>query len=257
MIPSNAVYPPYYGNFSVLLDSVKSIDGNHQWQAYGLPYPRRLGVSHDGPGRFDYGRDGFNDKNKGLRFWTDVYLREKVFLKLFPEGVLGALGERQELKQGHYKFPSCAQNPFPKTQRTDTGQVLDEDTTCSDVSMPDRNISEFQTATESEYRDRYFQCDKPILGLPHWTIAGSYRGESNARDDSAMIRRSFPDMAAEVWRPQTGNKYWTIMIAACTTSDRANEARDIAIRRGIGRDAFTWPPHLPWAAAEPASVCKP
>jgi hypothetical protein len=257
VIPSDAVYPPYNGNFSVLLDSVKSIDGNHQWQAYGLPYPRRLGVSHDDPGGFDYGRDGFSDKNKGLRFWTDVYLRERVFLKLFPEGVLGALGERPELKQGHYKFPSCAQNPFPKTQDPDTGVVLKEDKTCTNVSMPDRKISEFQSATEAEYRDRYFQCDKPILGLPHWTIAGSYLSEINARHDSTIIRRLFPDMAAEVWRPQTGNKYWTIMIAACTTSDRANEARDIAIRRGIGRDAFTWHPHLPWAAAKPASVGKP
>lgn len=256
-IPSDAVYPPYNGNFSVLLNSVKSIDGNHQWQAYGLPYPRRLGVSHDGPGKFDYGRDGFSDKSKGLRFWTDGYLRERVFLKLFPEGVLGALGERPELKARHYNFPSCAQNPFPKTQDPNTGKLLEKDTTCSDVSTPDRKISEFQTATEAEYRDRYFQCDKPILGLPYWTIAGSYRSEGNARHDSATIRRSFPDMAAEVWRPQAGNKYWTIMIAACTTSDRANEARDIAIRRGIGRDAFTWHPHLPWAAAEPTSVGKP
>jgi hypothetical protein len=248
-LPPNSDYPPYGGNFSVLLAAVRSIDGNHQWQAYGLPYARRLGLAHAKPNGFNYGEDGFRDRSKGFRFWTDVYLRERVFVKLFPGGVLGALGNRPELQWNNFKFPACAQNPYPQTQTPATGEIMSEDDTCHSVTNPNREISQLETATAAEFRERYFQCGAPIAELPHWTVAGSYRRERNAHLDAATIHRSFPDMSVQVWRPRGREKYWTIMAAACTTSERAQEARDIIVRRRIARDAFVWHPNLPWALA--------
>jgi len=243
--PSGDVFPARDGNFSILLNAVRSIDGNHQWQAYGLPYPRRVGVAPASPARFPYGEDGYKDRSKGFPIWTDAYLREKVFLTLFPASVLGALGERPELKWKNYRFPACAQYPFPQTQDPQTGRILTEDTTCVTLALPDRQPAERQAATAQEFSERYFQCGKRIAGSPHWTVAGSYRIEDNARRKAAAIRQSYPDMTAEAWSPRGDGEFWTVMVAACTTNERAQEARDLVVRRGIARDAFIWGPTLP------------
>lgn len=248
--PTSEIFPTLGGNYTLLQNAVRSIDGNHQWQAYGLPYPRRIGVGHSGPARLTYGRDGYKDSAQGMPIWTNVYLRERVFSKLFPEGVLGALGQRKELQWGNYRFPACKQHPFPHTQDPQTGRLLSEDTTCSSLAQPDRDLSEFQTANRQQYLDRYFQCGKPLVGSPHWTIAGSYRTEKSVRQAVERLRQSYPDMTAEAWRPRGRNKYWTAMVAACTTLERAQEARDVVVRRGIAPDAFVWRPGLPWEALE-------
>jgi SPOR domain len=259
--PSGDVFPAHDGNFSLLLNAVRSLDGNQQWQAYGLPYPRKVGVALASPARFPYGEDGYKDRSKGFPIWTDGYLREKVFVALFPGGVLGALDERPELKWRNDRFPACAQHPYPQTQDPRTGRILSEDTTCAALpvpvvsaapAMPERQpaaeppaaVATAPTATAQEFADRYFQCGKQISGQPHWTVAGSYRIEDNARRKAAAIRQAYPDMTAEAWSPRGDSEFWTVMVAACTTSDRAQEARDLVVRRGIARDAFIWGPAL-------------
>jgi hypothetical protein len=256
LLPSGGVFPPQSGNFTILFDAVRNIDGNHQWQAYGLPHPRRLGAAHAHPRDLHYGQDGYADPSKGFKIWTERYLREKVFLKLFERSPLGVLSERVELQWPHYRFPSCAQNPFPST-KDKPGKVESEDTTCDNLTSPDRPIADLQTTTASEYAARYFLCGQPLAGLPHWTVAGSYMKEKPTRAAVQSIQLRFPDMAIQVWRPKNKNKYWTIMTAACAPSDRALDARDVAIRRGIARDAFTWKPRLPWEEAAPIPPAPP
>jgi hypothetical protein len=110
-------------------------------------------------------------------------------------------------------------------------------------AAPDRQAAEPQapTATAQEFADRYFQCGKQIAGPPYSTVAGSYRIEDNARRKAAAIRQSYPDMTAEAWGPRGDSEFWTVMVAACTTRERAQEARDLVVRRGIAPDAFIGP----------------
>ncbi|WP_027684147.1 hypothetical protein [Rhizobium leguminosarum] len=249
-IPEGGWFKVRNGRYSLLLNSVRSIDGNHQWQAYGLPYPKRMGVAQRHPSEFPYGRDGIRDTSKGLPIWSNVLLRERVFLKLFPSGVIGALGDQSELQAGNYRFPACKGHPYPRTQDAATGAILDHDDTCTLLSSPNTELPSLPAATASEYNERFFECGKPLVGSRHWTVVGSYESESDARRRSESIRASFPDMFAQAWRPQGRNRFWTVMIAACTTRDNAVSARDVAVVRGIARDAYVWRPSLPWEPGE-------
>lgn len=64
--------------FNLLLGSVLSIDGNHQWQETAPPYPRR-GVDAGYPDQRHYGR-AFPE---GFRFWQDCLANKEVFQKIF------------------------------------------------------------------------------------------------------------------------------------------------------------------------------
>jgi uncharacterized protein YciI len=253
VVPPGGLFRNGGGRYSLLLSAVRSIDGNHQWQGYGLPYPKRIGAGHLNPSEFPYGRDGLNDPSKGIPIWSSALLREKVFAKIFPDGVIGSLGDHAELQWKNYRFPACKAHPFPHTQDPFTKKVVDEDATCSLVSSPNSEPISLSTATANEYQERYFECEKPIVGPGHWTVVGSYRGEKSARLRAAAIRTAFPDMEAEAWRPVGSNRYWTVMIAGCTTREKAVEARDVAVSRGIAFDAFIWRPRLPW---EPTADVK-
>ncbi|MBK4722726.1 zinc dependent phospholipase C family protein [Azospirillum sp. YIM DDC1] len=245
----NRIYPDVPGNFTLLFDMVRSIDGNHQWQAYGLPWPRRTGVASPSPKKLHYGHDYHQDHTKGFRFWVDPFLRERVFLALFPQGVLGALGERSELQWSAYKFPECPHNPFPATQDIN-GTLRTRDTTCVlavDASRPSYDVA---FSDRNTYRGRYFQCGQPIAEQPHWTVVGSFLTRNAASRHAEEINLRYPDQTVEVWEPRNSNRHWTVMAAACTSKARADEARDIAIRRGIARDAFVWSPRLPWKPYE-------
>lgn len=117
-----------YSNRTILHRSVRSLDGNHQWQAFGLPHPRSSGRLAR-PKDLGFGRNGFADAGQGLKIWTDPELRQKVFLKLFPGAVIGALGARSELKKPLYPFPACPTNTFPSTQDA-RGNLQAEDSAC-------------------------------------------------------------------------------------------------------------------------------
>lgn len=101
---------------SILLQSVRSIDGNHQWQPYGLPYPRAdLKPQPENPQlrRFGYGAPG--DPRKGFWLFTDRTLRELVFRKLFRYSIQGAIIANPAMNSANYPFPLCDKNPFPAT----------------------------------------------------------------------------------------------------------------------------------------------
>lgn len=118
------------GRYSILFDTTRSIDGNHQWQPYGLPYPRAGGIppEPEGPAErhFGYGpADG-----KGFVLFTDSQLRREVFPLIFPTGIGGALMERPELTPP-YPFVECKGNPFPVAFKPD-GSPASTDLGCAD-----------------------------------------------------------------------------------------------------------------------------
>lgn len=125
-----------YPRYSVLIDSLRSIDGNHQWQPFGLPYPRGTGPgSPQDPEkrRFGYGP---TDKPTGFPLFVDPNLRRTAFQYLFPQAFGGEVLKRPELGPGRYAFPTCAANPFPVTFSPSGGPAA-EDPTCTAVARPD------------------------------------------------------------------------------------------------------------------------
>ncbi len=234
---------PYFGatiyqsqdeHFSLLLGVLRNIDGNHQWQAYALPYPRRSPNNVTPLYAYDY----YQDHSKGLKIWVDPYLREKVFKGLFNGSVLGSLGQRPELQWSTYKFPECAAYLYPTTQDA-KGKSKTSDVICNDLWNPNVEKS-WSSNNKNDFRIRYHQCDTIIWGDKHWTIVGSYFRRSDADEFRNEIEKTFPDLYANIAEQQGGQKFWTVMLATCTDSARANEARNIAIRRNIASDAYVW-----------------
>ena len=69
------------GRFNLLIEAVRSIDGNQQWQEFALRYPRAAG-SDTIPHQYGY---GFNaaGRHGGLRLWQDCEAKPRVFERLF------------------------------------------------------------------------------------------------------------------------------------------------------------------------------
>lgn len=123
--------PSHNGRYSLMIESVRSIDGNHQWQPFGLPYPRVAGVQPEpteaSKRQFGYGAQG--DGPKGMPLFRTESLRQNVFNVLFPGGVAGEIRNRDELKSPVYPFQECDRNPFPVAFSPD-GSDLSKDIRC-------------------------------------------------------------------------------------------------------------------------------
>ena len=101
---------------SILLTAARSLDGNEQWQPYGLLYPRSSGGG--APANASDRHYGFGPRDEarhGFPLFIDPVLRERVFLKLFPKQTHGEVAKRPEMAADRYAFPICDKNPFPVT----------------------------------------------------------------------------------------------------------------------------------------------
>ncbi len=125
-----------------VLEFVKSIDGNQQWQQLGLPYHRR-GTTRDpqwpwaGPLLADTPRSyshGFSDGTDGFRFWEEPTVRDQAFGSQSTSLFQGPLAPGIEypqafamprLIQKDYPFQACPQNPFPRTTNLDSTFQVD------------------------------------------------------------------------------------------------------------------------------------
>lgn len=116
--------------YSVLYQSLRSIDGNHQWQPYGLPYPRSDGKPQpDRAAERNFGYGPADGDGMGLPLFIDEGLRKFVFLRVFEGDITGALGEHPMLAADRYPFPGCA-GYYPVTFDA-TGQPVKDDRTCT------------------------------------------------------------------------------------------------------------------------------
>lgn len=128
--PAQIPDAPSSGRFSVLYSMVRSIDGNHQWQPYGLPYARMSGAPvppDPEQRRFGHGKD---QPHHGFVLFTNANLRHTVFGRVFDRPVSGALARHPRLAAGSYPFPECDMNPFPVAM-TASGAYRDEDQGCA------------------------------------------------------------------------------------------------------------------------------
>lgn len=105
--------------FSVLKRAVRSIDGNHQWQEYGLPYPRQLCSGCADTATHHYGYR--YTPTTGFRLWQDCEVRSKVFLAIFKGPLAPAMENAESLGFANLLAPgdpnrATDANPFPDLQ---------------------------------------------------------------------------------------------------------------------------------------------
>lgn len=117
--------------YSVVVDMLRSIDGNHQWQPFGLPYARSVGPATPAdPQARHFGYGPGDSTSRGFSLFVNPRLRSTVFPRLFPGRISGSLASRPELQWPAYSFPECAANPFP-VAFNDDGSPRASDDRCS------------------------------------------------------------------------------------------------------------------------------
>lgn len=118
--------PQSPGRTSPLFDMLRSIDGNHQWQPYGLPY-----ASSDGKHRPEeplHRRYGYGpgQERPGFQLFVDQDLRRSMFLRLFD----GPLNPSLQARLPAYPFIECERHPFAVTFLPN-GDGAKEDVACA------------------------------------------------------------------------------------------------------------------------------
>lgn len=109
------LYPDTRRLESAIAEGVRSLDGNHQWQAYGIPYPRKDSAAEPlEPLKRHFGYTPFDERPHGMRLFADPTARSAVFKKIFPKPFVG---EVNELLSNHRlnPFMTCDAVPYPLT----------------------------------------------------------------------------------------------------------------------------------------------
>lgn len=97
--------------YSVLLDSVRSLDGSQQWRGTALPFPRREPWRRPPvPAGFGYAPGGSGPA--GFPLYQTERLRRTAFTALFPRPFEGAILRRPEMQPPFYPFRPCPGDPF-------------------------------------------------------------------------------------------------------------------------------------------------
>jgi hypothetical protein len=138
--------------FNILLRAVSSIDGNHQWQAIGLPYPVSSGNTNGWPAKSRFGRSGYAGAQSGFLLWGDANAREVVFKQLF-RGPLSPGMDAFPAIVANYPFPSCERYPFPSTTNLDGSEAL-HDYTCRLMSGAVDNRGDYPVLSERVIKSR-------------------------------------------------------------------------------------------------------
>ncbi|MEP4051077.1 MAG: zinc dependent phospholipase C family protein [Litorimonas sp.] len=110
--------------YSILIDTVRSIDGSYQWNGRAMPYPRAKGYKSTG---VEPQHDGYGSKNKvGIEVKLDKYtvnrpgfplygteeLRFHVFSQIFPEPFEGEILKAKQFGEELYPFTPCKGDPL-------------------------------------------------------------------------------------------------------------------------------------------------
>lgn len=100
--------------YSVLVDTVRSLDGNQQWQTISMPYPRRAPYDGDAPRRSaGYPLpNSYPQRYFGFPYYQTTRLRQTAFSRLFPEPFEGRILVRTEMQPPHYPYWPCPGDPL-------------------------------------------------------------------------------------------------------------------------------------------------
>ena len=128
-VAANYQYTSIEGEpFSVLFNSIKTIDGNHQWLHQAPPYPRFVGFDDTVDHYYGY----MNDDVHGFKLFESEELRFNVFNKIFKGPLSLGLETPEVIHQSvilssDYPYVSCAENPFPNGV---------DDKRCENITVP-------------------------------------------------------------------------------------------------------------------------
>ena len=153
-------------SFNILFNSIKTIDGNHQWMHQAPPYPRENSFVDTTDHFYGYA----NDATHGVKLFETSQLRFQVFDKIF-KGPLSLGLETPEIinmssiLSSDYPFVSCAQNPFPNGV---------DDQFCSTTTLPDNDPDATTPPSDEElsYWDRFINYLKSLVMEYYYKIIG-------------------------------------------------------------------------------------
>lgn len=124
------LHPEDQPDYSLLFRSLRNLEGNQQWQPYGLPYARSNGqVAALAAEQRHYGYGPADGSDAGLAIFINPVARQTVFRQLFP-APLSLVETHPRMQLPNYPFPSCADNPFPVTF-TSAGGAASGDAQCA------------------------------------------------------------------------------------------------------------------------------
>lgn len=124
LVPNEDLVMGDYVRYSVILDTVRSLDGAYQWHSAAMPYPRKKRykrppkLKQNGyPYLSEDGRNctAQNSEIKcrpGFPFYANYGLRSSVFSALFSEPFEGEILRRREFQPDLYPFKPCDGDPF-------------------------------------------------------------------------------------------------------------------------------------------------
>ena len=173
-------------SFNVLFNSIKTIDGNHQWMHQAPPYPRDNGFEDTTDHFYGYA----NSATHGLKLFESNQLRFQLFNKIF-KGPL-ALGletpeviNMESILSSDYPFVSCAKNPFPNGV---------DDKFCSVSTLPGDDDGTLPDDEELSYWDRFINYLKSLIMEYYYQIVGQENIISTTETDTSVeIITTVPD----------------------------------------------------------------
>ena len=167
--------------FNILFNSIKTIDGNHQWLYKASPYPRELGYNDTITHSYAYKPT----TTHGFKLYETGELRFNVFNKIFKGSL--ALGlENPEfldmsriLAEDYNGFISCSKNPFPYSVN---------DKTCDEESLINN------TNNSSWWEEFSFDYLKELIISYFYNIIGKeYINSIIQTSDSIEINTTIPE----------------------------------------------------------------
>ena len=181
-------------NFSMLIGTIKTIDGNHQWLHQAPPYPKAEGFE-DNASHF-YGYE--NDATHGFKLYSNERLRKNLFSKIF-KGPLALGLETPEVMHmsrvlsDSYPYISCAKNPFPNG--VDDKACLDNDAVVDPV---DNNLTEPIAASEDNWYDELIVYLKSVI-IEYFNslVPPEYVIKTTQTKDSVVVETKVPDNGIE------------------------------------------------------------
>ena len=178
---------PVDADFNILFNTIKTIDGNHQWMHLAPPYPRM--ENFDDTTSHFYGYE--NDTLHGFKLFESDALRFGVFNKIFKGPLSLGLETPELLHQSRilapaYPYISCVENPFPNGV---------DDKRCENITVIiDDNGNTVPTEDEQSLWERFVTYLKEVIMEYFNKIVGSENIISTTQtDDAVQIITTVPD----------------------------------------------------------------
>lgn len=177
--------------FNILFDSIKTIDGNHQWLHQAPPYPRMTGFDDTTDHLYGY----INDGTHGFKLYASDELRFELFNKIFKGPLSLGLETPEVIHQSvilpsDYPYISCAENPFPYGI---------DDRRCDNITPPtDENGTSVPVEEGESWWDRFLAYLKGIIMAYFYDIVGEENIISTTEtEESIEIITTVPDDGIE------------------------------------------------------------